>query len=242
MSGDYLASQVWVPGNNSLKKIGGNLQYFFRGMAVNGKEKRIYAQEKGVDGEFYGDVYELVKSGTTFTVKNPVKLPRFGTIYNFNRFTDPQGKSMYVLFNPDGYLLVYSSARELLWKSSDKFGGSELYFQRQSGSSVSQTPTVTPMVFLDQRITVTREGEIIVPQNGGFWNFGSSRSYSKSTVVAFTWNGSSLEEQWRTRQSQNYLADYGYDDSTKELFLLEVTQKEGLIDKGASAVYLKKVD
>jgi hypothetical protein len=242
MSGDYLASQVWVPGNNSLKKIGGNLQYFFRGMAMNGKEKRIYAQERGVDGEFYGDVYELAKSGATFTVKNPVKLPRFGTIYNFNRFTDSQGKSMFVLFNPDGYLLVYSSAREQLWKSSDKFGGSELYFQRELGSSVSASPAVSRKAFLDQRIIVTREGEIIVPQNGGFWNIGDSRSYSKSAVIAFTWNGSTLEEQWRTRQSQNYLADYGYDDSTKELLLLEVTQKEGLIAKGASAVYLKKVD
>lgn len=242
MDGDYLASQVWVPGKNSLKMIADKLQYFFRGMAMNGKEQRIYAQERGLDGEYYGDVYELVKSGVTFTVKNPIKLPQYGTIYNFNRFTDSQGKSMFVLFNPDGYLLVCSPEREQLWKSSDKFGGSDLHFNRSTGPGASASIALSKFVFLDQRLVVTSQGEIIVPQNGGFFVIGDSRSYSKSAVVAFSWNGSSLEERWRTRQSQNYLADFGYDAATKELILLEVVQTEGLVSKGASAIYLKNTE
>ena len=242
LNGDNLVSRVWVPSDNTLKKVADNLAYFFRGIALDGKDKKIYAQEKGIDGEFYGDVYELVKSGDKFTLKNPIKLPKFGNLYNFNRFTDAQGKSNFILFNPDGYLMVYSPEREQLWKSSDKFGGSELYFNRPASSSVSASSAFNRTVFLDQRIVVTREGEIIVPQNAGFWVIGNSRSYSKNSVFAFTWNGSSLEEKWRTRQGQNYLADFTYDASTKELLLLEVVQKEGLIEKGASAVYLKKVE
>lgn len=242
LSGDYLASQVWVPSDNTLKKVAGKLAYFFRGIALDGKGKKIYAQEKGIDGEYYGDVYELVKSGDAFMLKNSIKLPKFGNLYNFNRFTDAQGKSNFILFNPDGYLLVYSPERELLWKSSDKFGGSELYFTRPPSSSVTVSTAASRTVFMDQRIEVTGDGEIMVPQNAGFWVIGINRSYSKNSVFCFTWNGSSLEEKWRTRQGQNYLADFAYDARTKELLLLEVVQKEGLVEKGASAVYLKKVE
>ena len=242
MDGDYLASQVWEPGKNSLKMIADNLQYFFRGISMNGKAKRIYAQERGLDGEYYGDVYELVKTGDKFSVKNPIKLPRFGNIYNFNRFTDSRGKSLFVLFNPDDYLLVYSPDGEELWKSSDKFGGSDLHFNKSTGPGASTTVSLSRYTFLDQRIVVTGQGEIIVPQNSGFFSVGDSRNYSKSAVVAFYWNGSSLEERWRTRQSQNYLADFGYDEATKELILLEVVQTEGLISKGASAIYLKNTE
>jgi len=239
MKGDTLASQVWRPEKNTLVKVADNLQYFFRGIALRGKEKRIYAQERGINEDYYGDVYELVKSGANFSLKNPIKLPRFGNIFNFNMFTDAQGKSYYILFNPDGYLLVYSQELEQLWKSSDKFGGSETYFSRRTDPTQI---SLTRYRFLDQRITVTTAGEIIVPENSGFFVVGDSRSYSKSAVVAFNWNGSSLVEDWRTRQSQDYMPDYVFDDAAKMLIVLEVVQKEGIMAKGASVVAIKKVD
>jgi hypothetical protein len=61
-------------------------------------------------------------------------------------------------------------------------------------------------------------------------------------LFSFAWNGASLDEKWHTRQSQNYLADYAYNEDTNELFLMEVVKKEGLFDKGASAVSSIKVE
>jgi len=242
MDGEFLSSQVWAPAGDSLKRVTEKLPYFFRGIALAGKEQKIYAQEKGINDSYYGDVYELVKSGDRFTVKNPLKLPRFGNLYNFNTFTDPQGKSYFVIFNHDGYVMVYSQEMEDLWKSSDKFSGSELYFRQPVQTTTSGADAFAQMVFLDQRITVTREGELIVPQNSGFWTVGNSRSYSKNSVYSFAWNGSALVERWHTPPSQNYLADYAYDEARKELVLLEVVKKEGLLSKGASAVSIKKVE
>jgi len=51
-----------------------------------------------------------------------------------------------------------------------------------------------------------------------------------------------LDELWHTKQSQNYLADYSYDEGTKELVMLEVVKKAGLLDKGASALLIKRVE
>ncbi len=89
---------------------------------------------------------------------------------------------------------------------------------------------------------MTKDNEIVVPQNGGFWVIGNARSYSKSSVFAFKWNGSSLEETWHTRQDQDYLADFILDERLKELVILQVVKKEGVIDKGASAVVVKKIE
>lgn len=241
MNGNALVSQVWVPVDKGLKKVADNLPYFLRGIALEGKEKKIYAQQINMDDDFYGDVYELGMAGGKYVLESPMKLPKAANLYNFNSFTDPKGKTLFVVFNSDGYLLVFSPDGEELWRSSDKFGGTELYYQR-SDRSTKSTWTSSPFVFLDQRIVVTKEGDIIVPENTGFWVVGNSRSYSKNAIYAFSWNGASFVEKWHTRQSQNYLADFAYDENARGLLLLEVVKKEGLFDKGASAVSTLKID
>lgn len=242
MSGDALVSRVFQADGKGLKKSADSLPYYFRGMELAGGKKKIYVQQMSSDTDFYGDVYELVKSGDRYEMKNAIKLPRFAFLYNFNQFMDKEGKLHFIVFHPDGYLLVYNAAREELWRSNDKFGGSELYFQRPDSVTYKTTGDPNRWIFLQQRIVVTKGGSLIVPQNSGFWVIGNSRAYGKSSVVAFDWDGAGLDEKWRTRQGQNYLADFVYDEARKELLLLEVVKREGLMEKGASALYLKKVE
>jgi len=242
MDGDSLSSQVWVAGKDSLKRVATKLPYYFRGIALMGKDHKIYAQQMSSDKDYYGDVQELVKNGDRFELKNPIKLPRFGYLYNFNQFRDAAGNTFTVVINDDGYLIVYSAAGEELWRSSDKFGGSETYFKREDLANVRTTGDPFRWVFLEQRITVTPSGEVVVPKNEGMFVIGNNRAYKKSSVYAFAWNGSSLDEIWHTKQSQNYLADYLYDTARKELMALEVVKKEGLLDKGASMVTVKRVE
>ena len=238
-NGDHVSSIVYIPADGSLKKVAEKLPYLFRSIALDGKEKKLYAQQLNMDDDFYGDVYEVEKKGASYSLAKPLKIPKGSNIFTFNMFSG-KGKVFFLSLNADGYLIVFSQQGEELWRSSDKFGGSELSYERAPNSEKSGP--FTRNVFLDQRMTVTRDGEIIVPQNAGFWIIGNSRTYSKYSVFAFGWNGASLEEKWHTKQSQNYLADYSYDEQKKELILLEVVQKEGMFDKGATALAVKKLD
>lgn len=242
LTDDTLSSQVWVAKDNTLKRAAEKLPYFFRGMALAGGERRIYVQEMGRGDDFYGDVRELVKSGERYELKNPLRLPRFGFLYNFNIFRDPQGKEHFVVINEDGYLIVYSPEGEELWRSSDKFGGSETYFKREDLDRIRVTGDKYRWKFLEQRILVTKDGEVIVPRNEGTFVVGNQRSFRKSSIYAFAWNGSLLEEKWHTKEAQNYLADFFYDAGKKELVLLQVTKKEGPFAKGASSIAVKKVE
>jgi len=241
-NGDQLASRVYLLENGKFKKIAANLPYYFRGISLRGEGLKIYAQQAGVSEDFFGDLFEVVKNGTSFTIRNPIKLPKFATIFNMNLLPDRDGKNMYVVLHPDGYLLVYDENGENIWKSSDKFGGSTTFFAREEVQNMSFTGTKEAKRFIEQRITVTKNGEVIVPKNEGNFVIGDNRFFNKSSVFAFAWKGAALEELWHTKVSQNYMADYGYDSEEKELVMLEVVKKAGVVEKGASAVVIKKVE
>ncbi|MBJ6750751.1 hypothetical protein [Geomonas anaerohicana] len=242
MDRENIASRIYALQNDAFKLVAEEIPYMFRTIAPYGGAKKLYAQQMGRTDDFYGDVYEASIVDKGVKLSNPIKMPRFANIFNFNLFRDQSGKSYVTAFSDSGYLLVYSDTGEELWRSSDKFGGSETYFQRRDWENERTNMTPFRTRFLEQRITVTEKGEVLVPQNAGFFVLGNMRSYSKYSVVNFTWNGSSLEEKWRTKQSQNYLADYSYNPVSKELVLLEVAQKGTFGGKGGSVVRLLGIE
>ncbi|NVO00594.1 MAG: VCBS repeat-containing protein [Geobacteraceae bacterium] len=239
--GDRLASRVYRVENGTFRLIASDLPYFFRAIAVKGAP-RIYAQQMSIDEDFYGDMYEVAKKGAAFEIRNPIKLPKFGNVYNINMIADKEGKPFLVLLRPDGLLAVSNEKGENFWMGSDKFGGSEMYFSREDLQNARVTGSQQRKRFIEQRMIVTKKGELLVPKNEGLFVVGDSRSYSKNSIYAFTWNGITLEENWHTRVSQSYLSDYQYDEEHNELILLEVVSKAGVFDKGASAISIKKVE
>ncbi|WP_298437217.1 VCBS repeat-containing protein [Geobacter sp.] len=256
MKGESLSSEVWIFQNGALRRIADGLPYFFRGLSLAGGSRKIYVQQMGLNAtspntstgygrtssDFYDDVYELVKSGDKYERKNPIKLPDQAFLYNFNMFRGEDGQDYFVVLNDDGYLIVYSMSGDELWRSTDKYGGSALSFKREDAIFARVTGSPYRSVFLQQRIFTTRDGDVIVPQNSGTFVFGTQRSYKKSAVYGFAWNGASLEEKWHTKPIQNYVADYYYDSANKELVLLEVVKKEGAFTEGASMISVKRVE
>jgi hypothetical protein len=238
-----LASQVWKAKGDKLLMIAENLPYYFRSASMDGGPKKLYAQAMGRNDDFYGDVAEATRSGSAITLKNPLKMPRYGTIYSFDQFRDrSDGKLFTVVINPDGYLIVYDQQLKELWRSNDKFGGSELYFQREDDSNVRVTGDRFRWIFMNQRIQVSSRGEILVGKNEGFWVLGNARSYKRGAVYCLAWNGSSLEEKWRTRETQNYMPDYYFDETRNELLILQTVQRPGIANRGASSLSIRKVE
>ncbi|MFZ2948091.1 MAG: hypothetical protein WA003_01280 [Desulfuromonadaceae bacterium] len=236
------ASQVWQVKGDKLLLVAEKLPYFFRSAALSGGTKKLYAQTTGRGDDFYGDVFEATRSGSVITLKNPLKMPRYGTIYSFNQFRNSEGNTFTVVLNPDGYLIVYDQQLSELWRSNDKFGGSELYFQKDDAGNIQITGDKYRWIFMNQRIQVSSKGEILVGKNDGFWVMGNARSYKRGAVYCLAWNGSSLEEKWRTRETQNYMPDYLFDEARNELLILQTVQRPGIFTRGASSLSIKKVE
>ena len=239
---EELSSQVWQVKGDKLELTAQNLPYFFRSFSLAGGPKKLYAQAMGREDDFFGSVSEAVRTGSAINLKNPIKMPRYGSIYSFNQFRDSDGKTQTIAINPDGYLVVYDQEMKELWRSNDKFGGSELYFQKDDDDNVRVTGDKFRWVFMNQRIQVSSKGDILVGKNDGFWVLGNARSYKKGAVYCFTWDGSSLSEKWRTKDTQNYMPDYHYDEAHNELLILQTVQRPGVATRGASSLAIKKVE
>lgn len=240
-SGEPL-SQVWQVSGDKLIPVAGKLPYYFRSAQLAGGPKKLYAQSMGREDIFYGDVAEATRRGAVITLTNKIKMPRYGTIYSFNQFRDRDGSTFTAVINPDGYLIVYDQKLSELWRSNDKFGGSELYFQQEDDANVRLTGDKYRWNFMNQRIQVSARGEILVGKNDGFWVLGNARSYKQGAVYCMVWNGTSLEEKWRTRQTQNYMPDYFFDESRRELLVLQTVQRPGFGTGGASSLTIKKIE
>ncbi len=242
MSDDDVSSQVWQVQGDKLVRVAEKIPYFFRTVGLTGSSKKLYAQGMARDNDFFGEVFEAARTGNTVALKNPIKMPRFGNIYTFNQFRDNSGELFTVVINPDNYLIVFDKQQNELWRSNDKFGGSELYFLREDPDNARTTGDKYRWIFMNQRIQVTSTSEVIVGKNDGFWVIGNSRSYKKGTVHNLVWNGSSLEEKWRTRDTQNYMPDYYFDEGRNELMILQTAQRPGISERGASSLAIKKVE
>lgn len=237
-----LASQVWQVKEGALVMVAKNLPYYFRSVSLFGGPKKLYAQSMGRNDDFFGDVAEATRTGSVITLRNPIKMPRFGNLYNFNQFYGRNGKTYAVVINPDGYVIVYNEQLNELWRSNDKFGGSELFFQRADGANMRTTGDQYRWIFMNQRIQVSSQGEVFVGKNDGFWVLGNARSYKRGAIYCLVWNGSSLEEKWHTRDTQNYMPDYFFDEARNELMFLQTVQRPGFASRGASSLTIKKIE
>lgn len=243
MDRETLTSQIYRPKDSDLAKIAGDLPYFFRGIGQDLRSRQIYVQELGSTGEFFDGVAQLVHTASGFEAANRRKLPRNGSVFNFNRFTDASGQSLDLVLNAEGHLIVSSPEGAELWRSSETFGGSESFFLRESPSQLkARGGDQYEWTFLEQRTVMTPDGKLLVPHNEGIMTVGNNRSYTKHTLHALTWSGSLFRELWHTRQEPSYLADFAYDPAAAEVVMLEVVQKEGMFSKGKSVVSVKKLE
>jgi hypothetical protein len=242
MRGEELSSQIWQVGEGRMQCVVKDLPYYFRAFSLAGGPKKVYAQSMGRDSEFYGGVAEVTRKGTSVSLSNEIKMPRFGNIFTFNQFRDQEGKLYTVVLHPDDYIVVFDDGQKELWRSTDKFGGSELYYQKDNSENFRLTNDKYRWFFMNQRIQVTSRNEVLVGRNDGFWVLGNARAYKKGAVYCFTWNGSNLDELWHTRDTQNYMPDYYFDEARSELLLLQTVQRAGLTTRGTATLAIKKVE
>jgi hypothetical protein len=237
-----VSSRIYQPTTNGLELIAENQPWLYRGIGPDVKERTVFAQGVGSTGEYQSGVAELKKLGRAFTLQTPLTLPGQGNIFNFTSFRDAAGKQMWAVLDEDGYLIVSAGDGSELWKSSDKYSGSETNFNFETVAQLRGKGDKYRWNFLEQRMIALPNGTLILPRNEGTFSIGNNRSYNKHTLFGLEWNGALCKEVWHTRQTPSYLADYAFDTATREVVLLEVVQRAGLFGKGKAVITINKLD
>ena len=238
---ETLASQIFTIEGNGLKKVADNLPYYFRSLSLHGSDRKIYAQQMSMESDFYGAISEVVKNGALISTAKPLKIPENASIFTVSILKKEAVDGFTVLSN-EGLLTALAPDGEQLWQSSERFGGSETHFKRETEPSRSSSGDGQRWIFLQQRIFRTADGTLLLPRNDGSLVGGNMRSYGKHSFHLLQWNGTAYRELGQSSVRPGYLADYCFDPSSGELITLEVTRKEGLFTRGKSAIGIVKLD
>lgn len=236
-----VSSKIFRLSDVGMELIADNQPWLYRGIGKDFKVRTIFAQSVSSKGEYSTEISEISLSGKLFETTKSRTLPKHGNIYNFTLFSDATGMEKIAILDEDGYVIVYASNGNELWKSSDKFGGSETYFNYESIAQLRSKGVTSRWNFLEQRIIALADGTLIVPRNDGTFSIGNNRSYNKHSIFGLQWSGALLKEAWHTRVTPSYLADYAFDAATQEFVLLEVVQKAGLFNVGKTVISVNKM-
>lgn len=242
MANEQLSSQVWQLKGGVLHQVASGLPYFFRVLALPGSATQLYVQKSSDKKAFSGDVYRAERKGTEIQPGEAVKLPAEANIYNFSQFVAKNGKIYTVLLFSDNRIGVYDHQLREIWRSTDKYGGSELFMEKSDVTMPANADQGAPRLYLNQKLQVSAAGDVLVGKNDAMPLLGKTWNHSNGAVFCLAWTGESLEPKWRTRQTEYYMPDYVLDESRKELLQLQIVSRPFLFSKGTTVLTIKKVE
>ncbi len=216
--------------DNKYVRIADGLRWFLRVITTSAGTPMLLGQVKGVDKPFDSDIYELVWSGGRYQQGKKQRIPRGLSIYGLTIDSLSEGgKDKIIALNQDDYLCIYEPTEKqlwqlqtlggndnLLWKSSENFGGSNIYVENvaRSGAEDYERNTFINARILTYDLNKDGKREIVIVKNISSTArlFQNIKFFTDAEVYNLSWDGLGLLENWRTRKINGYVADYQFKD------------------------------
>jgi hypothetical protein len=182
-----------------------------------------------------------------------VPLPKaFNRIYGFALADlDGDGAPEVLVLDHLDYLRVFDRSGGEFYRSSDRYGGSELLLEYsptragenpRSGIEPERVMLQGRMYFED--ILGDGKKQLVVPRNTPSTGYAfQTRLYDKGKIFGLNWDGVGMQAVWETREVPGYIADFALVDpdgsGNRKLVLLTVqTNLLGMAKSRSSVVLL----
>jgi TolB-like protein len=231
--------------HNGFKRITEKNRWYFRVLDLPSKGPTLLAQKMGVRETFSGPIYQFPWKGDTFGKGKRLKLPRDIELFGL-AIADitGDGKAEIIKFAYDDRLKVISAdGGDLLYKTSDKFGGSNNFLDLKRPEEITEKR----VYFRGRIVTLDLDGdgrvEVIVKKNhfamGRF--FERVRLFDKGEIYDLVWDSLMLAETWRTKEIPGYIADYqvkDFDNDGEVELVVAVVSKFEAMDRSKKSTIL----
>jgi hypothetical protein len=229
--------------DGSCRTVYRNLPWFLRAVHLPGEGRVLLGQKLGGQEEAFRGAPFRVQLSDGKPVEGPaVAVPPGTALYGFAAFADADGRTLFARLTPADNLRVTDVSGEVLWESTETFGGSETSFDRVDPHAPRDRKPNDLLVLLQTRLEIGPDGELILPMHDGRRLFKRSQTFDKGRIVGLQWNGHTMVEQWRTPDQKAYLADFRLADfagsGRPQLVVAQVFLREGFARKGRSGLAL----
>jgi len=266
---DDVRSFIFEYEEGKFKKVMEKAGWFFRVLDHPKEGPILLGQQRGSDGLPVSPIYRMVWKKKSFEKGPKMNFPSETTIFGL-AMADIRGKGKPEIIALDNFncLNIFSEDGKNHWKSKDRFGGTNNYYETlrttdiafRPGGAGRQGDAASTLVDIRGRILVkdpTGEGipQIIVNKNEFLTGNLSERVkiYEKAEIRGLTWGEDGLTTDWKTREIKGYIADFQFkdvaNDGNEELVAAVVappdTEEEGittfLSQKSRSNIYFFKL-
>jgi hypothetical protein len=234
-------------------KIADNLALHLRVHAGPDGRPLLYGQAAGLDTPFDGPVRQYTWQGSRYVPGPTVSLPKaFNRIYGFALADlDGDGAPEILVLDHLDYLRVFDRGGTEIYRSSDRYGGSELVLEynpdrvgenNRAGIQPKKVELQGRIYFED--ILGDGKRQLVLPRNTPSTGYVfDTRMYDKGKIFGLNWDGVGMQAVWETRELPGYIADYALVDpegsGNRKLVLLVVqTNLIGMARSRSSVVLL----
>jgi hypothetical protein len=211
-----IASFVLEWDGKAFRRIAEGENWFYRVTATPDRGKVLLGQEHRSEAPFSGRIYEMIWRGGQYAPEVDL-LPGNRDVnvlgVTLSGILDSQRETVVALDSGD-HIKVFEAGKEL-WRSSERFGGTTVYYAgkiEDMGDAERPLYLATrllPFPGKDGRTTVmTIKNHDVM----GAVRLEKHRSYSDSQIMTLYWDGLGLSQEWRTRKISGQVRDIAIGD------------------------------
>lgn len=240
-------------------RISDDVPLHFRVLQGPDGKPELYAQSAGNRQPYDGPVRRYISQGNRYlpAAAAALGLPKaFPNIHGF-AVGDLEGDGVpkTLVLDHQDYLRIYDRGGGEIYRSSDRFGGSELVLEydptKSSSASHSGATGIQALQAMIQGRMLfyaapgTGKKQLVVPRNTPSTGYlFKTRLYDKGKIYGLAWDGVGLQEVWQTRELPGYVADYALvdPDGSGNLKLVALVVQTNLLGMGKSRSILVVLD
>jgi TolB-like protein len=248
---DDLRSFILEYEEGRFKKIAENSNWFFRVLGYPKEGPILLGQRRGSDGLPVDPVYRMVWKKKSFEKGPKMPFPKGTGIFGVAAADiRGNGKTEFITVDKFDRLSILSEDGKIQWKSFDRFGGTDNYYDTKKKQYYDYRESWPWRVYIPGRVLVKNlEGDgipqIIVNKNEPTNRlFGRAKSYENGEIYCLTWDDGDLVTSWKTRPIRSYIADYqvkDVDNDGNEELVIAVVGTEDTGEGISGALSNKKI-
>ncbi len=212
-----------------------NSPWFYRVVHKSPQNPALLGQRISLSDPFSGSVVELEWKGGRYEAGRTVSNKARGNLMGYALGdVKNNGERLPLAYDRFDHIQILGKAGEVLWKGSDKLGGSTLYFTLPKEEPGTENIRYLPMRLVAHDINKQGKTVVVAAKNhelvGGVLE--RFRVYTKGQFQFLSWDGLGLSTVQETRTFSGFVRDFfigDFDADGKEELVAAVVTKEGSI-------------